>query len=403
MKVVLLSSSSGSRGGGEFYLKNLATGLLDRGHEVLLVCANHPRMEELAATFETMDVAVKRIPYTNTYDRRFRSLSAFFDNSFGKPISELIDSLKPTLVHLNQQNVEDALELLRSLGRCGTPVVTTVHQPGSMAELEAFGGRVRDFVSRRTFASSGIDAIAVSQASAKQLATILKRNLVDVDGENCFQMRDESPVVFAVNNGISRPQHADGHRVRQQFGIHCEGIVLGCLARIEHEKNPFFVVDLLARLPQNYSVFWIGDGRLRNELEVQIKDKGLESRFIIAGWQDSAAQLLSAVDIFILPSLYEGLPLALLEAMALGIPSIVSDVKGTADAVDHGIEGLRCSVQRLDDWIAAIESIANSPATQRQLSANASRRFDKDFSLAAMTNKTLNVYEWVLEKRASRS
>lgn len=398
MKVLLISTSSGSRGGGEIYLKQLAIGLLQEGVQVVLAMSHHPQMNELADDCRLAGIEVSRFVYTNTYHRRLRSLAAAFDWRLVRALHSDLAAWKPDLIHLNQQTVEDGLDLLLAIGRAGIPAVTTVHQPAGMRALKALGGGLRDRVSRRVFRKAGIDAIGVSQLSAKCLASFLERPLC-ADKWPAKTAEKCGPRVLAVTNGVPMPNVRSRAEVRLRWGIADETLVLGCLARIEYEKNPLFVVELLKSLPENVQCVWIGDGRLRQSLEQRIQSEGLQSRFRITGWEKDAAQFLSGFDVFLLPSLYEGLPLALLESMAASVPSVVSNLDGVQGVISHGVDGYVCPVNDVQAWRSALQSLIESPDLRSRIGLAARRRYESEFSLEAMARRTVAVYEDVVRAR----
>src|SRR5687767_1172892 len=111
MKILLVSSSSGSRGGGELYLLCLARALLQRGHSVVLWASSHPRMDELANSFTAFG-QVTRSSYRNTYDRRSRSLGSYLSYLTPARVAREWRALNVDFIHLNKQNLEDGLDLL---------------------------------------------------------------------------------------------------------------------------------------------------------------------------------------------------------------------------------------------------------------------------------------------------
>ena len=111
MKTLLVSSSSGSRGGGELYQLYLGQALRERGHEVTLWMSTHERMNELEQLFAPIGRVI-RAPYTNTYDYRFRSLNHLLGGSIARSVAEQWKALRPDVIHLNKQNLEDCLDLM---------------------------------------------------------------------------------------------------------------------------------------------------------------------------------------------------------------------------------------------------------------------------------------------------
>jgi glycosyltransferase involved in cell wall biosynthesis len=397
VRVLLFSSSSGSRGGGELYLLNLSQGLLSAGHDVLPVLSSNPQMDELSLKFSVLGLPAHRIEYKNTYLRKTRCLGASVDNCTQRRIAEFLATQQADIVHINQQTVEDAMDLLLAGHLAQVAAVTTVHQPASMQGLRATGGRVRDFIARRAFCRSKIDAIAVSHASSRQLSAFLRRR--HREPFNADLAADNAGLVYTVPNGIRQTQPGNRAEVRAKCGIPDNATVLACLGRIEFEKNPDFFCEILKSLPTSFCGLWVGEGRLRVRMEQKILDLGLENRVHITGWKDNAASLLSAADVFLLPSLYEGLPLALLEAMSLKLPCVVSDVDGTLDAITNDVTGLRCKVNHLDAWRSSILKVVECKDLANRLGSEAYKAWEARFSLEAMTKRTVAVYEDVIRRR----
>src|SRR5215470_10168096 len=120
MKVLLVSSGSGSRGGGEIFLGYLGKGLSERGHEVLMWIPKHQRMDELAEKCAPF-ARVFRTDYRNIYDYRGRSLSTCFNFGASRRIAHEWKALRPDVIHINKQNLEDGLDLLRAARHCALP------------------------------------------------------------------------------------------------------------------------------------------------------------------------------------------------------------------------------------------------------------------------------------------
>ena len=398
MKITLFSSSSGSRGGGEFYLVGLATGLQSLGHQVLILMSNHESMDGLAAICEDSGIPHERISYTNTYRRRWRSFAAVNDRRTIADTTAILREFPADIIHLNHQNVEDGLDLA-SAGSCsGIPCVSTVHVTRSMSSLGAVGGRLRDFMARRSWQKCSLPMIGISATSAQDLGDYLQTQVTDIRAASGGDVPNGQPTVYAVPNGVATPTVQNRGLLRAAWNVNETEIVLGCVARLESQKNPTFIARLLPHLGDNVRVVWIGDGRLRHEMEQALRTAGVESHVILDGWQADAPSRLSAFDVFVLPSLYEGLPLALLEAMSAGLPCVVSDVDGTRDAVVEGVTGRLCPVNDVDAWCAALTPLIQTPALRTQLGQAARLRYEAEFSLAAMARRTVDVYSDVIAR-----
>jgi glycosyltransferase involved in cell wall biosynthesis len=348
-------------------------------------------MDEMADRCERHEVDCTRIDYRNMYRRRTRSLGAVADWAQIRSLTGWMNQEDADVIHLNHQNVEDGLDLAIAGAASQKRCVGTVHVTHSMQSLGAVAGWARDFWSRRCFQRSRLPLIAISAASATDLSQFLGQSK-----ENGVINPNE---VFTVPNGVPEPTPADRRELRKQWGMGENEFVLGCIARLEHQKNPLFIVPLMKRLPESVRLVWVGDGRLRAALEQELAKHGLGNRVVLDGWRDDASARLAGFDAFFLPSFYEGLPLALLEAMAMGLPVVASRVDGYADAVEDGNSGLLCDVNDCDSWEKAIRGLVSDRALRVALGNAARQRYLNEFSVRAMAERTLEVYESVLKSK----
>ena len=117
--------------------------------------------------------------------------------------------------------------------------------------------------------------------------------------------------------------------IREACGITEDAVVLGFLGRLSEQKNPLFLIDILHELHTAYNypvhLLLVGDGDLRTEMEERVLEKGLMDYVHFAGFQKYASPWYSAMDMFLLPSIFEGLPLVAVEAQASGLPCFFSD------------------------------------------------------------------------------
>ncbi len=352
-------------------------------------------MDALHQSFLAGNVPVRRIDYRNTYHRRLRSIGSWLDRSAHQRLQRAFDASGADIIHLNQQCLEDGFDLLIAARTCCIPVVSTIHVTRTAQSLGARGAVLRDRLARHVLCRSRVPLIGVSPNSSHGLECFVR-------GRNRTQTKTTAvellqvPRIFSVSNGVPEPHLADRVSIRKSLGLLPEHIILGVIARIEDQKNPLFMCRLLRELPENVRCVWVGDGRLREQLEKEIQSSGLDDRFILTGWQDQASRYLSAFDCFCLPSKYEGLPLALLEAMAASLPAVVSHVDGTEDAVHHGQTGFLCRVDDVHDWLLTLTTLIASAELRTSIGGNARERFESEFSLEAMTNRTLAVYGQVI-------
>ncbi len=172
--------------------------------------------------------------------------------------------------------------------------------------------------------------IAVSEA--------VKRDLLRYDGL-------EPDKVLVIPNMIDLDAfgRGDRERVRRELGFTPRELVLGCVARLEEQKGHVYLLEaanLLRRQRAGIRLLLVGDGRLRSSIEHKAKELGLLDVVVFTGTSNRVAELMSAMDVFVLPSLWEGLGLVLGEAMASGVPVVSTEVGGTSEIVLDGETGL---------------------------------------------------------------
>lgn len=143
-------------------------------------------------------------------------------------------------------------------------------------------------------------------------------------------------------------------RVRDELGLE-NALVLGTTGRLSYQKNQAFLIDVFAdfhRQRPNSKLLLVGDGELRGELELQIAGKGLEKDVLLLGWKTNVEDYLQAMDIFLLPSRFEGLGIAAVEAATSGLPCLVSDQVPKDVAFTENVQHIPLEISA---WTDALE------------------------------------------------
>lgn len=172
------------------------------------------------------------------------------------------------------------------------------------------------------------------------------------------------------------------------------------MGRLHEAKGLDYLVAawslILQRWPE--ARLWMaGDGPHRSKLEEQIDARGLRGRIDLVGTFDNTHDLLAAADLFVLPSLQEGLSIALLEAMAAGLPSVVSDIPGNRELIEPEQHGLCVPVQDPNALASAIDRILSERVLARRLGAAARLRASQDYSIETMARRHLELFEELWE------
>jgi len=210
--------------------------------------------------------------------------------------------------------------------------------------------------------------------------------------------------VRVVHNGVdlkSFPAPSDDVRsaVRRAMGIAPEEILIGTIGRASPEKNLEMLLEVASALPTaspRCRVAIVGDGPALAGLKAKAVASGLGDRAIFTGERHDVAPLLGAIDIFALTSKTEGLPNAVMEAMACGRPVVATDVGGTGELVEDGVSGFLVAsgdVSRMTDRIVAL---ARSAERRRAIGEAARARIAAAFTVEGMVTRTTAIYEKAL-------
>lgn len=207
--------------------------------------------------------------------------------------------------------------------------------------------------------------------------------------------------VVTIHTGIDpKPfdQPIDRPALRATLGIPAEAPVVGVVGRLIAQKAPLEFIRAVALVHQQHPAahfVWIGDGPLEKPTKELVSTLGLEAIVHFAGLRRDIPAVLKALDIFVLPSHWEGFSLSVLEAMAAGLPIVASRVTGTSEAVAHGESGLIVTKGAVDEMAQAISSLLADPARAQQFGAKGRERIQQLFTRERMINQIAQLYDTV--------
>jgi glycosyltransferase involved in cell wall biosynthesis len=192
--------------------------------------------------------------------------------------------------------------------------------------------------------------------------------------------------VVAVRNGIvPRRPRAPRIEMRRSLEIPADTPVVLTVARFTAQKGHRVLLEaipaVLAHQPDT-RFLWVGDGPEREALYESVLARGLAAHVRLLGQRHDVRALMGAVDLFVLPSLFEGLPLVVLEAMAAGLPVIGTRVCGTSEAIEDGVTGRLVETEDAAGLAAAVIEALHQPERAARWAAAARQRVWRDFSAA---------------------
>lgn len=198
--------------------------------------------------------------------------------------------------------------------------------------------------------------------------------------------------ISVIENGVESTGRASKNSnsrecIRKELSIGTEDLLFLTVGRLTVQKGHTYLLEAISRVvsnyPKTYFVF-AGDGPLRIGLQEKAQALGVSNKIAFLGIRNDIGELLSASDVFVQPSLWEGLSLALLEALMAGLPVLATRVEGVVDVVEHGKSALLVSPKDAEDLAAALEQLITDDSLRERLSRFGQARAKKSYSIDTM-------------------
>lgn len=210
--------------------------------------------------------------------------------------------------------------------------------------------------------------------------------------------------LFGKNNYIILPNAIDVDRfcynnktrklIREEFGIKEDEFVVGHIGKFMDAKNHEFLIKVFSIYHLNHpfsKLLLVGDGAWRHKIESWVAGSGCADAIILAGLRSDIPDILQAFDVFVFPSIYEGLPLTVLEAQSSGLPCIISS--NVTPIIDIGCDVIMKDLSdSLDSWVEAIDHFDYSMSREDRCKENYKRITDAHFNIRKEANKLLGLY-----------
>jgi len=283
-------------------------------------------------------------------------------------MARLFRELRPDIVHTRNWTCIDAVIGARL---AGVPVVIHGEHGREAADPEGRNPRRRQV--RRLLSPFVTEFVTVSRD--------LGRWLVE-------QVRVPARKVRTIYNGVDTGRFSPGDRTaaRHALGIPADWTVAGTVGRLDPVKDQAGLIRAFAQTPntETCALVIVGDGPSRPELEAVVGELGLGDRVRLLGERDDVPEILRALDVFVLPSIGEGISNAILEAMATGLAVIATRVGGNVELVREGITGRLIEPRRPEALAEALSAYLAEPERAREHGAAGRERAVGEFGLERM-------------------
>ena len=211
--------------------------------------------------------------------------------------------------------------------------------------------------------------------------------------------------VVCIRNGIQLNALSDRSMrsaIRKAFGVTDDVCLIGSVGRLTPVKGfPHLIkaVQLLTEQGLCVKLWLVGDGILNEELCRLAQDSGIGERVVMLGHREDTPELLQAMDMFVLPSLHEGIPMALLEAMAAGLPVIATRVGGIPEVIEDRVSGILVEPGDPDGLALMCRRLMHDAVSAERLGQAARARVEERFSSGTMAADVANCYRRLVGHR----
>jgi glycosyltransferase involved in cell wall biosynthesis len=367
---VLEVIQQGEIGGGESHLLTFISKMdRQRFEPVVIALSDGEMIKRLTAMGVKNYVVPTKLPFNVTTWKSMRKILK--DENIG-------------IVHTH--GARALSNLFYPASRLSIPVIHTVHGWSFHDHLPSWKRKLR-IKGERLLTGKATMNIAVSESN-KQIG------IKKLGHFNCE----------VINNGVDLSVYSNTGRkdIRKEFGIPAEAIVTSFVARFIHDKNPLPLINAFSKVhpqfPDSYLIM-VGDGPAREEAIQRAKELKLDKNILFPGFRNDVPDILAASDIFCLPSIKEGLPVSLIEAMATETAVIATDVQGCVDVITHEKDGLLVKLSDLENELTrALRILFNDKTERRRLATTGRKTVEERFDATGMARKIEDLYLRVLKQ-----
>jgi len=356
-------------GGLHVHTADVAMAVTSAGHKVTIIC---PSIDHFSAMFNGTDVRVEVVPPMTPGEPAHRYWRSILANH---PHAHAVLCRGK----LGESSIADLIGIRLATRRLFTIEHRAIENPAlTRRDLRRHGWAMRATVRR---------VIAVSEEIASSAITDL--GLPQTMVASCINWYDP---IFQFVERTQRQQ------AKRDLGLPAEALVVGYHGRLAPEKRVDALIDAFAEMQspdhRPLHLVLVGDGWKRRELDELIRKRGVEARTCITGWHPNPRSVIAAFDISVLPSLSEGFPLGLLEAMATGATCLAHPMSSTSMIIDHGRTGFIADLSDVARFQIALQELVSLSEEQRdEVGQNAAASMTQQYSRKARLPSVLAALE----------
>ena len=342
----------------------LMQGIDKNKFDVTFVCPKNASLDPLVTSIEALGIKVYRYPLDNSNYRCILYLSSFFRES------------RQNLIHFSDPCINGII----AARLAGVPSLLMTHHTPELNRKYSLKGR---FLERIAFRHCRLYFIFTSEYDRD---TGIKKDKI---------APNRSFVIYYGLPPEKFKQEYNKKEIYDEFLIVDKCRLIANIARLAPQKGQNDLIEaasIIIEKTKDVKFFLVGEGELELELKTQVRKKGMQNYFIFTGHRTDIARLLSAFDILVMPSLFEGLCVAVIEASAMGIPVIATAVGGMRRSVVNGKTGILVPPQDPKALANAILWILEHPKEAKEMGLAGRKHYEELFTQDKMVKKTEEFY-----------
>lgn len=357
MNILFLNSLGKSKwGGGEKWMITAGKGLMDRGHRVIIACLPGSIIEQ-----KTKDSGLEIFHFGISVDIAFWLM--FPLKSFFKKNNIEV------LICCQNKDVKIGAKAARKLN------IPAIFSRQGIQNLSNKKKYIKPF-------TQYIDGIITNTSSIKRI----------YEGFGWFPEN----FIHVIYNGIIIHEKVNKINLHERYDLSNGSKIIFSSGRLDFQKGFDLLIDVAVKAKEeglDWQFIIAGEGKLKNELNTQAAKKGVSDMIQLVGFTNEIQTHLDASDVFVLPSRYEGMPNALLEAMAVGKASVATSVNGAPELVEDGKSGFLVESENTDQLYVKIKLLLEDKELNKSMGEQAKKHVMSKFTIVKMIDNLEKLFE----------
>lgn len=365
---ILQTIRQGKVGGGETHVLELCSHLDKTKYEPVVLSFTDGEM-------------VKELQKRNIRTKVIHTETAF-DRKVWNKVTAFVKEEKFDIIHAH--GTRACSNSFWSAKKANLPLIYTVH-----------GWSFHD---NQNFIVKKLRQFSEAFLTAKATKTICVSVSNQEAGKQNFNLKRSQVVYNAINTKKFNPDNTYAD-IRNDLGISADTIVVGYIVRFTVQKDPLTMIKAMEKIVEqnkNIVLLAVGEGPLKEDAMALTKEFGIEDNIVFQPFRKDIPDILHAIDIYCLPSLWEGLPIGVLEAMSMQKAVVATPVNGTKELIKHKNTGMLVAPQNTLELSNAILHLAKDKAFRTNIATRAKDFVRKHFYMQNMVDKVEDIYEGIV-------